>query len=72
MNQTHLLLIMIGLATGLMIALVAIVAMGSRTTPPPVIVMSPPPASSDMGCGGMLIFIPLLLLALIFWLMVLA
>lgn len=71
MDQTHVMFVLIGLATGLLIAVAAVIAMGTRPTQPPVIVMPSPPPSNDMGCGGFLVMVALLLLALVFWLLVL-
>jgi hypothetical protein len=64
MDETHMMLILMGLAAGLLIAIVALVAIGGRSTPP-VIVQTPPP-STDSGCGGILISVAILFMALIF------
>ena len=72
MDQAHVMFVLIGLATGLMIAVAALVFMGERNPQPPVIVVSPPPSRNDVGCGGFLILVAMLLVALIFWLLVLA
>lgn len=72
MDETHVMLVLIGFATGLMIAVAALVAMGARNSPPVVVVSPPPPANNDMGCGGFLILITLMIMGLFFWLIVLA
>lgn len=71
MDETDVMLLLLGLAVGLMIAVGALVAVGSRTPPPVVVVQPPPPSGNDLGCGGFLMVLILMLMGLIFWVLVL-
>lgn len=63
-------LVLTGLSVGLLIALGAIVTMGSRT-PPPTILLPPPAPDSNSGCAGIMAGGVLMFVSLVFWLFVL-
>lgn len=64
-------LVLTGLSVGLLIALAAIVTLGSRTPPPPTIFLPPPAPESNSGCAGILASAALMFVGLVFWLFVL-
>lgn len=69
MDETHVMLVLTGFAAGLIIAVAALVAMGQRNQPPVIVMPPPPPPSDGLGCGGILIFMALMVLALAMWLL---
>ena len=65
-------LVLCGLVVGLLIAVLALVAIGNRT-PTTVFVPPPPPMqpNQDSGCAGFLVSGVMVFMGLVFWLFIL-